>query len=46
MERGVTKKLSFIDRFLTVWIFAAMAVGVGSGYFLPGIAFFHRRSGI
>ncbi|WP_062310003.1 ACR3 family arsenite efflux transporter [Polynucleobacter sinensis] len=33
----VTQKLAFLDRYLTVWIFSAMAFGIGLGYFFPGI---------
>jgi ACR3 family arsenite transporter len=34
------KRLSFLDRYLTLWIFAAMLLGVFSGYFFPQIAQF------
>ena len=38
-----TGRLSFLDRYLTLWIFLAMAVGVGLGHFLPGVGSFIDR---
>ena len=36
-------RLSFLDRYLTGWIFAAMSLGVGLGYFIPGAPAFINR---
>jgi len=43
MKEGITGKLSFLDRLLTLWIFLAMAIGVLSGYFYPQMVSFWNR---
>src|SRR5450631_4320350 len=43
MALPIMKKLSFLDRFLTLWIFLAMAIGVGVGFFIPGIVPFWNQ---
>ncbi len=47
MSALVTKRLSFLDRYLTLWIFLAMFIGVFSGYLFPSIVGFWNsfRSG-
>src|SRR5512135_756577 len=39
-QEGVVKKLAFLDRYLTLWIFLGMGVGVGLGYFVQGVGGF------
>jgi arsenite transporter len=41
--KKASRHLSFIDRYLTAWIFAAMVIGVGLGWQLPGIVPFLNR---
>ncbi len=43
MRSDTSGNLSFLDRYLTVWIFLAMSLGVGLGYFVSGVESFLER---
>jgi ACR3 family arsenite transporter len=43
MAEHAAKRLSFLDRYLTFWIFSAMAAGVGLGYFVPAVVGFINK---
>ena len=43
MTQGIVKRLSFLDRYLTLWIFLGMGVGVFLGWVMPGVEGFINR---
>ncbi len=43
MAEGTIKRLSFLDRYLTLWIFLAMFIGVGLGWAISGLPAFIQR---
>src|SRR4030042_2167786 len=42
-SKAGVRRLALLDRFLTLWIFLAMGLGVGLGYFVPGTADFIKK---
>ena len=46
LENTVSSRLSFLNRYLTLWIFLAMFIGVGLGFVYPGFAVFLRSLSI
>jgi ACR3 family arsenite transporter len=43
MKTGISRRLSTLDRYLTLWIFLAMGAGVGLGAMVPGVQAFIDR---
>ena len=43
MSESISRRMSFLDRYLTLWIFAAMVAGVALGYFVDGAPAFIQR---
>jgi arsenite transporter len=43
MSEYISRRLSFLDRYLTLWIFLAMGIGVGLGFLIPGIPSFINK---
>ncbi len=43
MANPLPKKLSFFDQYLTLWIFLAMVIGVGAGFFFPALVGFWNQ---
>jgi ACR3 family arsenite transporter len=46
VETSASEKMSFLDRYLTVWIFLAMAFGVGVGVLFPQVAQWNERQSV